>query len=164
MDAHGEEDDGDVLCLWVRLQMFAGFVSVHPRHEDIHQDHIGAMSAGDLDRFCPVSGFRDDLDVIIRCESDIEQGRGDLFRGPEGVVVVEEQAVVEMGRPGNPADPLGSVVEVGKGHDPLAADADHLLVVVHRGLDDERMAQGVGVEGVELVRPAIWLSETARRG
>jgi hypothetical protein len=42
-----------------------GFDSVHLRHADVHQDHIGSELAGHVHGFGPVRGFPDRLDVGV---------------------------------------------------------------------------------------------------
>src|SRR4029453_13195440 len=39
--------------------------AVHIGHADVHEDHVGTVLAGYLDRLAPGPGLGDDLDVVV---------------------------------------------------------------------------------------------------
>ena len=58
-----------------------GFESVHLGHADVHQDHVGPLTLGDLDGFVAVGCFADHLDAVFGSEQREETA------ADEGLVV-----------------------------------------------------------------------------
>ena len=69
-----------------------GLQAVHHRHADIHQDHVRTQLRGARDRFLPVHGLADDLDVGLA----VQQG-GEA--GPDHALVIGDHDSHGHGRP-----------------------------------------------------------------
>jgi hypothetical protein len=79
-----------------------GGEAVQLRHADVHEHHVGAQRAGQLDRLAAVPSLAHDLHVLLRVEQRAEAG------ADETLVVGEEDADhagADPGARGVPAQP-----------------------------------------------------------
>ena len=80
----GQDDDLDPGQVLIGADSPGGLQAVDPGHPDVHQDHVGALATGQVDRLPAVGGLADDLQVLRGVDEDPEPG------ADQGLVVGEQ--------------------------------------------------------------------------
>ena len=70
----GQDDHLDPGQVVVGGDAPGGFQAVHPGHPDVHQHHVGALAAGQVDRLRAVGGLAHHLEVVGRVDQHVEPG------------------------------------------------------------------------------------------